>query len=156
MDDNFKQLCDEYAQTVKYPEYGEWCKEVIFNIIKEYGVSDKEEYLITKIFNPDSELYECLDSNDPEYVLGFINYKPRYHESLYDTIFDRFTDAYNERYEAANRELADMSFDKYTGVDILVELLSRAETTNIDLLYKALEEIGVNGFKEYILQLIHE
>lgn len=49
-----------------------------------------------------------------------------------------------------------MSFDKYTGVDILVELLSRAETTNIDLLYKVLEEIGVNGFKEYILQLIHE
>lgn len=49
-----------------------------------------------------------------------------------------------------------MSFDKYTGVDILVELLGHAETTNIDLLYKVLEEIGVNGFKEYILQLIHE
>lgn len=36
MDDNFKQLCDEYTQSVKYPEYGEWCKEVIFNIIKDY------------------------------------------------------------------------------------------------------------------------
>lgn len=40
MDDNFKQLCDEYTQSVKYPEYGEWCKEVIFNIIKEYGVTN--------------------------------------------------------------------------------------------------------------------
>ena len=154
MDDNFKQLCDEYTQSVKYPEYGEWCKEVIFNIIKEYGVSDKKEYLTTEVFNPNSELYEIFDGNDPECVLGFINYKPQYKESLYDTIFDRFLDAYNERYEVANKELADMCFGKYTGLDILVELLGRAENSNVDLLYNAFEEIGVNGFKEYILQLV--
>lgn len=154
MDDNFKQLCDEYTQSVKYPEYGEWCKEVIFNIIKEYGVSDKKEYLTTEVFNPNSELYEIFDGNDPECVLGFINYKPQYKESLYDTIFDRFLDAYNERYEVANKELADMSFGKYTGLDILVELLGRAENSTVDLLYNAFEEIGVNGFKEYILQLV--
>lgn len=80
MDDNFKQLCDEYTQSVKYPEYGEWCKEVIFNIIKEYGVSDKKEYLTTEVFNPNSELYEIFDGNDPECVLGFINYKPQYNK----------------------------------------------------------------------------
>ena len=47
-----------------------------------------------------------------------------------------------------------MSFGKYTGLDILVELLGRAENSNVDLLYNAFEEIGVNGFKEYILQLV--
>ena len=148
MDSIFKQLCDEYAQSVKYPEYGEWCKEIIFNTIKEYGVSDKEEYLTTEVFNPDSELYEYLDGGDPEYVLGFINYKPQYKEGLFDTIFDRFLDAYNKRYEAVNKELKEMDFGNYTGLDILVELLNRADNCNVDLFYKALEEIGVNGFKE--------
>lgn len=52
MKNSYKKLCDEYSQKVKYPKYGEWCKECIFKTIKEYGVSDSEEYLITKVFNP--------------------------------------------------------------------------------------------------------
>lgn len=52
MKNSYEKLCNEYLQKVKYPEYGEWCKKCIFKTIKEYGVSDSEEYLITKVFNP--------------------------------------------------------------------------------------------------------
>ena len=156
MEDNYKKLCDEYAQKVKYPEYGEWCKKTIFKTIKEYGVSNNEEYLKTKVFNPNSDLYECLDGNDPEYVLGWINYKPNFKESLYDIVLDRFLDEYGEQYEALNKELTGKEYEGYTGLDILVDIINRAEDGNIDLFYKALNEIGVNGFKEYILQLVQK
>lgn len=154
--EEYRKLCDEYSQKVKYPEYGEWCKESIFKIIKEHGISDNEEYLITKAFNPNSDLYECLDGNDPEYVLSWINSKPHFKESLYDIILDRFLDAYGEQYETLNKELADREYEEYTGLDILADIINRAEDGNIDLFYKALNEIGVNGFKEYILQLVQK
>lgn len=157
MRDSYKKLCDEYSQKVKYPEYGEWCKENIFKAIKEYGVSDNEEYLTTKVFNPNSDLYdENFDCNDPECVLGWINYKPHFKESLYDIILDRFLDAYGEQYETLNKELAEKEYEEYTGLDILVDIINRAEDVNIDLFYKALEEIGVDGLKEYILQLVQK
>lgn len=155
--EEYRKLCDEYSQKVKYPEYGEWCKESIFKAIKEYGVSDNKEYLITKVFNPNSDLYdENFDCNDPECVLGWINYKPHFKESLYDIILDRFLDAYGEQYETLNKELADREYEEYTGLDILADIINRAEDGNIDLFYKALNEIGVNGFKEYILQLVQK
>lgn len=157
MEDNYKKLCDEYAQKVKYPEYGEWCKETIFKTIKEYGINDNEEYLKEKVFNPNSDLYdENFDCNDPECVLGWINYKPRFKESLYDIVLDRFLDEYGEQYEALNKELTEKEYEGYTGLDILVDIINRAEDGNIDLFYKVLNEIGVNGFKEYILQLVQE
>lgn len=157
MEDNYKKLCDEYAQKIKYPEYGEWCKETIFKTIKEYGISDNEEYLEKKVFNPNSDLYyENFDCNDPECVLGWINYKPHFKESLYDIILDRFLDEYGEQYETLNKELADREYEEYTGLDILADIINRAEDGNIDLFYKALNEIGVNGFKEYILQLVQK
>lgn len=43
-------------------------------------------------------------------------------------------------------------YEEYTGLDILADIINRAEDGNIDLFYKTLNEIGVNGFKEYILQ----
>lgn len=152
----YRKLCDEYSQKVKYPEYGEWCKESIVKIIKEQGISDNEEYLITKVFNPNSDLYECLDGNDPEYVLAWINSKPQYRESLFDTIYDGFYDVYADKYEAMNKELANMEYECCTGKDILAELIGKNDNSNIDLFYKALEEIGVNGFKEFILQLVQK
>lgn len=154
--EKYRKLCDEYSQKVKYPEYGEWCKESIFKIIKEQGISDNEEYLITKVFNPNSDLYECLDGNDPEYVLDWINSKPQYRESLFDTIYDGFYDVYADKYEAMNKELANIEYECCTGKDILAELIGKNDNSNIDLLYKALEEIGVNGFKEFILQLVQK
>lgn len=152
--EEYRKLCDEYSQKVKYPEYGEWCKESIFKIIKEHGISDNEEYLITKAFNPNSDLYECLDGNDPEYVLSWINSKPQYGESLFNTIYDGFYDVYTDKYEAMNKELANMEYECCTGKDILAELIGKNDNSNIDLFYKALEEIGVNGFKEFIMQLV--
>lgn len=86
--------------------------------------------------------------------MGWINYKPHFKESLYDIILDRFLDAYGEQYETLNKELADIEYEEYTGLDILADIINRAEDGNIDLFYKALNEIGVNGFKEYILQLV--
>lgn len=153
--EEYRKLCDEYSQKVKYPEYGEWCKESIFKVIKEHGISDNEEYLITKVFNPNSDLYdENFDCNDLECVLGWINYKPQYKESLFDTIYDGFYDVYTDKYEAMNKELANMEYECCTGKDILAELIGKNDNSNIDLFYKALEEIGVNGFKEFILQLV--
>lgn len=152
--EEYRKLYDEYAQKVKYPEYGEWCKESIFRIIKEQGISDNEEYLITKVFNPNSDLYECLDGNDPEYVLGWINSKPQYRESLFNTIYNGFYDVYADKYEAMNKELANMEYECCTGEDILAELIGKNDNSNIDLFYKTLNEIGVNGFKEVILQLV--
>lgn len=154
MEDNYKKLCAEYSQKVKYPEYGEWCKDTILNIIKEYGVSDSMEYLTTKVFNPDSDLYEFLDGNNPEYVLGWINYKPHYKESLFDIIYNRFYNTYANRYEAMNKELADMEYESCTGKDILTDIIGNADNSNVELMNKALNEIGVNGFKEYILRLL--
>lgn len=123
--EEYRKLCDEYSQKVKYPEYDEWCKESIFRIIKEQGISDNEEYLITKVFNPNSDLYECLDGNDPEYVLGWINSKPQYRESLFNTIYDGFYDVYADKYEAMNKELANMEYECCTGKDILAELIGK-------------------------------
>lgn len=157
MRDSYKKLCDEYSQKVKYPEYGEWCKESIFKAIKEYGVSDNKEYLVTKVFNPNSDLYdENFDCNNPECVLGWINYKPHFKESLFDTIWDSFNDVYADKYKSLNKELVEKEYEDYTGQDILIDIISNTDNTNVDLFYKALEEIGVDGLKEYILPLVQK
>ena len=161
MRDSYKKLCDEYSQKVKYPEYGEWCKESIYKTIKEYGVSDNEEYLKTKVFNPNSDLYECLDGNDPEYVLGWINYKPHFKESLFNTIWNNFADAYAYKYATLNKEFIDKEHENCleAGFDIY-EIFEgfKFDTKEDDykLLTKALEEIGVDGLKEFIFQLVQK
>lgn len=64
MEDNYKKLCDEYAQKIKYPEYGEWCKETIFKTIKEYGISDKV----------DEDLFGFSDKEKPALLCGYRSY----------------------------------------------------------------------------------
>ena len=49
-----------------------------------------------------------------------------------------------------------MEYECCTCKDILAELIGKNDNSNIDLFYKALEEIGVNGFKEFILQLVQK
>lgn len=143
MINNYRELYNEYVQKVKYPQHGKWCKESILKAIKNCGISDSEEYLIT-VFNLNSDL-ECL--------LECINCNVQFYENLLEVVWAGFMDVYIDRYEDMNKILAEKEYNEYTGFDILIDIINvRVEDTSMKLFDKALTEISVNGLREYILK----
>lgn len=60
MRDSYKKLCDEYSQKVKYPEYGEWCKESIDTISYDKNYEKAVKDFETK--HPDYIVYHAIES----------------------------------------------------------------------------------------------
>ena len=60
--------------------------------------------IVQSVVNEEFAAY--LEEN-PEYVLGWINYKPHFKESLFNTIWDNFADAYADKYATLNKEFID-------------------------------------------------
>lgn len=42
---------------MKYPKYGDWCKDCVIEIIRKQKIHDTKTYLNNLVFNPNSDLY---------------------------------------------------------------------------------------------------
>lgn len=151
MRDSYKKLCDEYSQKVKYPEYGEWCKNVVFDILKEYKavINENIDFIKAEVFNSESELYAFTEYNTSN-ILDELHIH-KYNMSILEEIRLAFSETYYKKYEELNADILEKEVDD--GEFILQDLVGDGELTENDLLEIAFNDIGVDGLKKYILNV---
>lgn len=54
----WKETLDKYRESIKYPQYDEWCKTIILNSLKKIRIDKtKEDYLNTQKFSIQKVIY---------------------------------------------------------------------------------------------------
>ncbi len=156
MDDNFKQLCDEYTQSVKYPQYAEWCKDVVFDTINRFRtkgskwlINEDRTFIESEVFNPKSELYAFTEYNVSN-ILDELHIHKFYNMPILEEIRIAFSEIYYKKYEELNADILEKEVDD--GEFILQDLVGDGELTENDLLEIAFNDIGVDGLKKFILE----
>lgn len=151
----YEKIYNEYCEKVKYPQYGKWCKQVVFDTIRSRGISGSREYIIKEVFDPESELYtNTEDGRNVENVLSNIN--KYFQKNLATEISEEFGDKYFEEYEKLNEEWKDNDFEVCPGYDILMDLKDNADVTDIQLLSRTYDEITYEELKAFIFNLIEK
>lgn len=145
-----KSEIEKPKESVKFPEYGEWCVNCIIDSIKKHGIENRKEELENEIFNPDSKHYDEFFEYNPPNILSNINYNGYYGNSLYERVFDDFDEAYTECFcklndiKNKNNEVREIIMD-----DVLLE-----ESYSSSLLYDTLEKIKIDELKKIIMKLV--
>ena len=123
---------------MKYPNYGDWCKENVIKTIRKQKIHDAKTYLNNLVFNPYGELYssgvydyEVID------ILGIINGDIEPSKSLLSAVQHEFAEKYFQLTQEANPEM-DMKVIRRNG-------------DYTDLMYKALENMAVDEIKDAIM-----
>lgn len=148
-----KSKIEKIKESVKFPEYGEWCVNCIIDSIKQHGIENSKEELENEIFNPDSKHYQpCYGTFEynPEHILRNINYNRYYGDSLYERVFDDFDEAYTDCFcilndiKNRNREVREIIMN-----DVLLE-----ESFSSSLLDYTLGKIKIDELKKIVMELV--
>jgi hypothetical protein len=148
-----KSKIEKIKESVKFPEYGEWCMNCIIDSIRKHGIENSKEELENEIFNPDSkqyrQFYETFGYN-PEDILRNINYHRYYRDSLYKRVFDDFDEAYTDYFCDLNNIKNHSSEVR----EIIVEDVLLEESFSLYLLDDTLEKIKIDELKKIIMELV--
>ena len=145
----WKDKLNKYKSILKYPQYAEWCKNVVFDTLKEYKavVNENIDFIKAEVFNSESELYAFTEYNASN-ILDELQYE--YNMSILDEIRLAFSETYYKKYEELNADILEKEVDD--GEFILQDLVGDGELTENDLLEIAFNDIGVDGLKKFILE----
>jgi len=126
---------------MKYPKYGEWCKQNVIETIKKQKIHESKKYLDEFIFNPDSDLYSTgvYDYEVCE-ILWIINDElDNPSKSLFSAVQHEFAEKYFQMAQEMNTQ-TDMKIIRRNG----------GEYT--DLMYRALEnDITIDEIKDAVM-----
>ena len=60
----WKDKLNKYKSILKYPQYAEWCKDVVFDTLNRFRtkgskwlINEDRTFIESEVFNPKSELY---------------------------------------------------------------------------------------------------
>lgn len=156
MEDNYKKLCDKYAQKVKYPQYAEWCKNTVFDTLNRFRIkgnkwliNEDRTFIESEVFNPKSELYAFTEYNVSN-ILDELHIHKFYNMPILEEIRIAFSEIYYKKYEELNADILEKEVDD--GEYILQDLVGDGELTENDLLEIAFNDIGVDGLKKFIFE----
>lgn len=124
---------------MKYPKYGEWCKENIIGTIRKQKINESKEFLNEFVFNPYSDLYSIHDYKVSD-ILWIINGDDPddLSKSLFSAVQHTFAKKYFQMVQEINPQM-DMKAIRNDGGEYL------------DLLYKTLENITIDEFKNAVM-----
>lgn len=144
----WKDKLNKYKSILKYPQYDDWCKNVVFDTLKEYKavVNENIDFIKAEVFNSESELYAFTEYNASN-ILDELEYE--YNISILDEIRLAFSETYYKKYEELNADILEKEVDD--GEFILQDLVGDGELTENDLLEIAFNDIGIDGLKKFIL-----
>lgn len=114
---------------MKYPKYGEWCKQNIIETIRKQKIHSSKKYLEEFVFNPDSDLYSTgvYDYKVCEILWSINDELDRPQTSLFSAVQHGFAEKYFQMAQEMNPQ-----------TDILT--IRRNDSKYTDLLYRSLEE----------------
>lgn len=146
----WKDKLKKYWRVLKYPQYDDWCKDVVFDTLKEYKavVNENIDFIKAEVFNSESELYAFTEYNASN-ILDELQYE--YNMSILDEIRLAFSETYYKKYEELNADILEKEVDD--GEFILQDLVGDGELTENDLLEIAFNDIGIDGLKKFILNV---
>lgn len=153
----WENTLNKYRNTIKYPEYGEWCRNVVFDTLKRYStngnksmwvINENRDFIENEIFNPQSELY-AFTGFGTESILDELHLHKVYKVPMSEDVQIAFSEAYYKKYEELNKDVLEKEFDD--GECILQDLVGDGELTENDLLYKAYEEISADELRKFVL-----
>lgn len=147
----WKDKLNKYKSILKYPQYAEWCKDVVFEALKEYKavINENIDFIKAEVFNSESELYAFTEYNASN-ILDELHIH-KYNMSILEEIRLAFSETYYKKYEELNADILEKEVDD--GEFILQDLVGDGELTENDLLEIAFNDIGVDGLKKYILNV---
>ena len=147
----WKDKLNKYKSILKYPQYAEWCKNVVFDTLKEYNalINENIGFIKAEVFNSESELYAFTEYNASN-ILDELHIH-KYNMSILEEIRLAFSETYYRKYEELNEDVLEKEVDD--GEFILQDLVGDGELTENDLLEIAFNDIGVDGLKKYILNV---
>jgi hypothetical protein len=123
---------------MKWPKYGEWCKQNVIETIRKQKINETEAYLEDVVFYPDSDLYS-INEYDISDILWIINSEPDdLSKSLFSAVQHGFAEKYFQMAQEMNPQM-DMKAIRNDGGEYL------------DLLYKTLENITIDEFKNAVM-----
>lgn len=147
----WKDKLNKYKSILKYPQYAEWCKDVVFDTLKEYKavINESIDFIKAEVFNFESELYAFTEYNASN-ILDELHIH-KYNMSILEEIRLAFSETYYKKYEDLNADILEKEVDD--GEFILQDLVGDGELTENDLLEIAFNDIGADGLKKYILNV---
>lgn len=125
---------------MKYPKYGEWCKQNVIETIRKQKINESKKYLEEFVFKPNSDLYSTgVYDYQISDILWLINGDPdNPSKSLFSAVQDAFAEKYFQMAQEINPHMA-MKVIRHNG----------GEYT--DLLFEALEDITIDQLKGAVM-----
>lgn len=153
----WKDKLNKYKSILKYPQYAEWCKDVVFDTLKRFRteggrwlINEDRAFIESEVFNPKSELYAFTEYNVSN-ILDELHIHKFYNTPMLEEIRIAFSETYYKKYEELNANILEKEVDD--GEFILQDLVGGGELTENDLLEIAFNDIGVDGLKKFILNV---
>ena len=125
---------------MKYPKYGDWCKDCVIGTIRKKKIHESKKYLDELIFNPNSDLYSTgVYDYEVSDILWIINGDPdNPSKSLFLAVQHAFAEKYFQMAQEINPEM-DIKAIRHDG----------GEYT--DFLYRALEDITIDQLRGAVM-----
>lgn len=152
----WKDKLKKYWRVLKYPQYDDWCKNVVFDTLnrfrtkgRKWFINEDRTFIESEVFNPKSELYAFTEYSASN-ILDELHIH-KYNMSILEEIRLAFSETYYKKYEELNADVLEKEVDD--GEFILQDLVGCAGLTENDLLVIAFNDIGVDGVKKFILNV---
>lgn len=153
----WKDKLNKYKSILKYPQYAEWCKDVVFDTLNRFRtkgskwlINEDRTFIESEVFNPKSELYAFTEYNVSN-ILDELHIHKFYNMPILEEIRIAFSEIYYKKYEELNADILEKEVDD--GEYILQDLVGDGELTENDLLEIAFNDIGIDGLKKFILNM---
>lgn len=134
---------------MKYPKYGDWCKQNVIETIRKQKIHDTKTYLNNLVFNPCGDLYSTglYDYEVPD-ILWIINGDPdNPSKSLFLAVQHAFAEKYCQMAQAINPQM-NMKAIRCNSDQYLKLLYETLETITIDQLKGAVMYAFEHGTEE--------
>ena len=133
---------------MKYPNYGDWCKENVIGTIRKQRINESKEFLNEFVFNPYSDLYSIHDYKVSD-ILWIINGADP--DDLSKTLFSAVQHAFAEKYFQMVQDInpgMDMKAIRHDGGECYKLLLETLESITIEQLKGTVMYAFENGTEE--------
>lgn len=125
---------------MKYPKYGDWCKDCVIKTIRKRKIHESKKYLDGLIFNPNSDLYSTgVYDYEVSDILWIINGDP---DNLSKSLFSAVQHVFAEKYFQIAQEI---------NPQMDMKAIRRNGSKYTDLLFRTLESITIDQLKGAVM-----
>lgn len=133
---------------MKYPKYGDWCKQTIIETIRKQKINDSKNYLEEFVFKPDSDLYSTgVYDYEVFEILHMINGGDFLSKSLFSAVQHTFDEKYFQMAQKINPQI-DMKVIRRNGGGCSKLLFETLDDITIDELKIAVMHAFSYGTEE--------